>query len=218
MRALVLVVVLAGACKRTPEPTTHWWCWKDSVCFATIDDCHLAADAINPGAPCEPHATAYCTHGCTTGSGGTRCWPNCSVDRDACELDTARASSCHEVPPPEHPMLFPSYTEPGWWCGAIVGSAGVITNCEKYQELCETRGLELVGQRVTCTRATGPVYCWSRRQTGAGSAAYANKPAYVCSADHAGCELTLNYARTIKNPPPALAFEITSDCEVWKYD
>src|SRR5690349_19014550 len=100
----VLILALLGACKHTPADEHAWWCWPESVCFGSEQDCRHAAEYLPEGERCEPHATAFCTHGCTKSEAGEPlCAPHCGVSRDVCAIEPATASTCREDPPPKHP-------------------------------------------------------------------------------------------------------------------
>ncbi len=204
MRSIALFVAIA-ACSRSAEHS--WWC-TDSMCVATKDDCARMAQALHTGATCKPRGTAVCSHGCEQTGGKRLCAPTCAVDRETCEMDAARASSCREEQPPAHPELFPFYVEPGWWCGEV--KAGAVSSCEKVKESCEDT------LHVECRRTTSPVYCWSRRLTGAAAmtTAAGGKLAFVCTKTLAFCEQTLAFARASGSGE----FEIASGCSVWPYD
>jgi len=203
MKSLVLVVALA-ACSRGGD-SRSWWC-SEFMCVATQDDCTRMVKAIHAGGTCTAHATAFCAHGCEKRGDQTLCSPTCSIDRETCATDVARAGTCREEPPPAHPELFPYYVEPGWWCGDI----GAISSCEKAKDACEKT------VNGPCTRASQQPYCWGRRLTGAAAASTAagGKVAYVCTKTMESCDQTLQFARAKGSGD----FEIASVCAAWPYD
>jgi hypothetical protein len=207
MRWLVVVLAVVGCSRASHDPS--WWCWTASKCFATEDDCKLASHRKEPD--CTPQATAFCAHGCATGSDGRpHCAPECWARRSSCTDDTARAASCREEPPARHPELFPMYSEPGWWCGtAIVPSGKFVGVCEKGEALCSDMLSHAAGTSITCEQTTGTVYCSA--QAGAGSDWVARKPRYWCAPSQATCDQLRALFRDAGS-------DAGTACAAWAYD
>jgi len=222
--AAVATIVALAAC--TPGPRKNglaWSCWPDSVCFGDSEACERVSRSLNLGNTCVRTPTAFCRRGCDTPqASGARpsCSPYCAVDRAACELNTHRTGPCVEEPPPDHPELFPEYSEPGWWCWDLHGPGGALSSCAKAKEDCDwelddtlaklgrtrtTAGV--VSGRVECARPAAPVVCWSRRIDG--------ELAFVCSVTQAFCEATLAKVRDTPDPLPGHRHEIVGGCSAW---